>query len=51
LELVLGERGFHEFDAVDVWQARDVLEKEWCRPAAIFLMDLKGFSAADFPGV
>ena len=27
LELVIGESGFHEFDAVDVWQARDVVEE------------------------
>ena len=36
LELVIGESGFHEFDAVDVWQARDVVEERWCGPAADF---------------
>ena len=27
LKLVIGESGFHEFDAVDVWQAGDVIEE------------------------
>ena len=36
LELIIGESGFHEFDAVDVWQARDVVEERWCGPAADF---------------
>ena len=51
LELIIGESRFHEFDAVDVWQARDVVEKRWCGPAADFLMDLEGCSAAKFPGI
>ena len=51
LKLVIGESGFHEFDAVDVWQAGDVIEKRWCGPAADFFMDLEGCSAAEFPGI
>jgi len=51
LELIIGESRFHEFDAVDVWQARDVVEERWCGPAADFLMDLEGCSAAEFPGI
>jgi hypothetical protein len=27
LELIFGESGFDEFDAVDVWQARNVVEE------------------------
>jgi len=51
LELIIGESGFHEFDAVDVWQARDVVKERWCGPAADFLMYLEGCSAAEFPGI
>ena len=49
LKLVIGESGFHEFDAVDVWQAGDVIEERWCGPAADFLVDLEGCSASEFP--
>ena len=51
LKLVIDESGFHEFDAVDVWQARDVVKERWCGPAADFLMYLEGCSAAEFPGI
>jgi hypothetical protein len=51
LELGICESGFHEFDAVDVWQARDVVEEGWCGPAADYFMDLEGCSAAEFPGI
>ena len=49
MKLVIGESGFHEFDAVDVWQAGDVIEERWCGPAADFLVDLEGCSASEFP--
>ena len=48
LELGICESGFHEFDAVDVWKVRDVVEERWCGPAADLLMDLEGCSAARF---
>ena len=51
LELVLCERWFHIFDAVDVWQAIDVIEERWCGPAADILMDLEGCSVAEFPDI
>ena len=51
LELAIGETGFHVLDAFDMWQAGDVVEEGWCGPAADLLMDLKGCSAAEFPGL
>ena len=51
LELIICEGGFHKFDAVDVWQARDVVKERWGGPAAYFLMYLEGCSAAEFPGI
>ena len=46
LELSVGKRLLHEFDAVYMWQAGDVVEERWRGPAADFFMDLKGCSAA-----
>ena len=51
LKLVISKSGFHAFDVVNVWQVRDVVEERWCGPAADFLMDLEGCSAAKFPGI
>ena len=51
LELIIGECGVHEFGAIDVWQAKDVVEEGWCGPAADFFMDLEGCSAAEFQGI
>ena len=48
--MIICESGFHKFDAVDVWQARDVVKERWCGPAADFLMYLEGCSAVEFPG-
>ena len=42
----LVECGFHDFDAVYVWQAGDVVKEEWCVAAADSLMDLEGCTAA-----
>jgi hypothetical protein len=50
LELVFSKSWLHEFDAVDVWQPRNVIEERWCRPAADSLVDLEGCSAAEFLG-
>ena len=50
-ELAFSKSRLHEFDAVNVWQARDVVKERWCGPTAYFLMDLEGCSAAEFPGV
>ena len=51
LELSVGKRWLHEFDAVYMWQTGDVIEERGRRPVAEFLMDLKGCSAAEFPGI
>ena len=51
LELSVSERRLHEFDAVYMWQAGDVVEERWRGPTADFLMDLKGCSASEFPGI
>ena len=51
LELSVGKRRLHEFDAVYMWQAGDLVEERWRGPAAVFLMDLKGCLAVEFPGV
>jgi hypothetical protein len=42
---------FHVLDALDVWQARDVVEERRCGPAADLLMDLKSCSAAELLGL
>ena len=34
-----------------MWQAGDVVKERWRGPAADFLMDLKGGSAAELPGI
>ena len=49
--MFVSERGLHVFDAVYVWQAGNVVKERWRGPAADFLMDLKGGSAAELPGV
>ena len=51
LELSVGKRRLHEFDAVYMWQAGVVVEERLRGPAADVLMDLKGCSAAEFPGI
>ena len=51
LELSLGKCRLHEFDAVYMWQTGDVVEERWRGPTADFLMDLKGCSALEFPGI
>ena len=51
LELSVRECRLHVFDAVYVWQAGNVVEERWRGPAADFLMDLKGCSAAELPDV
>ena len=48
LELSVSKRRLHEFDAVYMWQAGDVVEERWRGPTADFLMDLKGCPTADF---
>ena len=49
--MFVSECGLHVFDAVYVWQAGDVVKERWRGPAAEFLMDLEGGSAAELPGV
>ena len=51
LELSVGKRRLHEFDAVYMWQAGDVIEERWRGPTADYFMDLKGCSASEFPGI
>ena len=51
LELSVRECRLHVFDAVYVWQAGNVVEERRRGPTADFLMDLKGCSAAELPGV
>ena len=51
LELVFIEGRLHVLNAVDVGQPRDMVEERWCRPGGDFLVDLKGCTSADFPGV
>ena len=51
LELFVRECRLHVFDAVYVWQAGNMVEERWRGPTADFLMDLKGCSAAELPGV
>ena len=48
LELSVGKRRLHEFDAVYVWQAGDVVKERWCGPTADFLMNLRGCSGRSF---
>ena len=47
----VGECRLHVFDAVYVWQAGDVVKERWRGPAADFLVDLEGGSAAKLPGI
>ena len=50
LELSFSKRRLHAFDAVDVWQAGNVVKERWRGPAADFLVDLEGGSVAELPG-
>ena len=49
--MFVSECGLHVFDAVYVWQAGNVVKERWRGLAADFLMNLKGGSAAELPGV
>ena len=51
LSLFVSECWLHVFDAVYVGQARDMVKKRWSGPAADFLVDLEGGSAAELPGI
>ena len=51
LELSVRECRLHVFDAVYVRQAGNVVKERRRGSAADFLMDLKGCSAAELPGI
>ena len=51
LELVFIEGRLHVLNADDVGPPRDMVEERWCRPGGEFLVDLKGCTSADFPGI
>ena len=51
LELSVRKCRLHVFDAVYVWQTGNMVEERWRGPTVDFLIDLKGCSAAELPGI